>query len=273
MPELPEVEVVANQLHQSLVTRKGLALVVTHIVVRDRRLRKPVQGVEQLKNLKIIRVYRRAKYIIFETDKGYLLSHLGMTGSWKFQSPQDEFLKHDHLVLVLNNNSKLVYNDPRRFGLFEFAEDLDQFEALKKLGPEPLSDSFQIVPFYQQVKLRTQPIKVALMDAKLVVGVGNIYASEILFRAGVRPTKPSNKVSKAQLQKILAETRFVLKSAIQNGGSTLRDYRSLNGNKGGFQSLHQVYGRKNQACLKCETLIKARVLAGRSTFWCPKCQS
>ncbi len=272
MPELPEVEVIAADLNQRLCQSQR-NIVVKEIEVRDGRLRNPVPPFDHQKNLKLNKIFRRAKYILFDTDKGFLLSHLGMTGSWRIEDFGVQFKKHDHIVLHLNTSEMLIYNDPRRFGMFDFAQDIGAFSQLSGLGPEPLTESFALERFCLALKNRKQSIKVVIMDSKVVVGVGNIYASEALFRAGVRPSKKSNKVSKEETKKIFNQIKKVLSEAIEGGGSTLRDYRNLKGEKGGFQSRHLVYGRHGEKCKKCSSKITSKVLGGRSTFWCPSCQS
>lgn len=270
MPELPEVETVCRQLEAKI---KGEALVKVESLRKD--LRSPLPKTFTLSRpQKVLKISRRSKYILIELEEGLLLSHLGMTGAWRFED-LSSLRKHDHVILHFERGSKLVYNDPRRFGVLEWIPQKSkrgESPWLKDLGPEPLSEAWTVQSFFQNLKRFKVPVKVALMNPKLVVGVGNIYASEILFRAGVRPTRRACRITQAQAEMIFKHTRIVLEEAILAGGSTIENYKNLEGQEGGFQQSHKVYGRESLPCCFCHTPIRAKVIGGRSTFWCPTCQ-
>ncbi len=275
MPELPEVESVKRGLAKEL----ALPLVVTDVELRRPDLRFPFPRTlrAHLRGARLESLERRGKYILFRFDRGTLLTHLGMTGSWRLQSSRDPLELHDHVVFFFKKpgRSVLVYNDPRRFGFFDWI-DLDQSlegnRFLQQLGPEPLSFDFSPGVLKSKLKARAAAIKVLLMDAKVVVGVGNIYASEVLFRAGIRPSTPGRRITQAQCVRIVEAVKTVLQEAIESGGSTIRTYRGTDGKAGEFQSRHFVYERKNEPCRVCGTKIKHTIQAGRSTYYCPKCQ-
>jgi formamidopyrimidine-DNA glycosylase len=272
MPELPEVETVCRQLAKQL---EGAFVQKIETLRPDLRSALP-PSCELNPAQKVIEVRRRSKYILIELQQGAILSHLGMTGAWRFE---DELVfkpaLHDHVILHLKDQRRLVYNDPRRFGVFEWFPQRSQLEDsswLKNLGPEPLSEDWSVPLFWASLKRSNVCIKIALMNPKLVVGVGNIYASEILFRAKVRPTKKACRITKLQAERIFQETRKVLTEAIQAGGSTIENFRNVDLEQGGFQQQHRVYGRENLPCCFCNTPIRAKTLGGRSTYWCPSCQ-
>ncbi|MBK7892490.1 MAG: bifunctional DNA-formamidopyrimidine glycosylase/DNA-(apurinic or apyrimidinic site) lyase [Bdellovibrionales bacterium] len=275
MPELPEVESVKRGLAKEL----ALPLVVTDVELRRPDLRFPFPRTlrAHLRGARLESFQRRGKYILFRFDRGVLLTHLGMTGSWRLQSSRDPLELHDHVVLTFRKSgrSALVYNDPRRFGFFDWIDRDQSLEAnrfLKLLGPEPLSSDFSPGVLKSKLKARSAAVKVLLMDAKVVVGVGNIYASEALFRAGVRPSALGKRITSAQCERIVESVKAVLQEAIESGGSTIRTYRGADGKAGDFQSRHFVYERKNEPCRVCGTKIKHIVQAGRSTYYCPTCQ-
>lgn len=275
MPELPEVE----NVRRGLVKELELPLIVTDIELRRSDLRFPFPRLlrAHLRGARLESLNRRGKYLLLHFDRGVLLTHLGMTGSWRLQSPHDLLGLHDHAVFFFKKagRSALVYNDPRRFGFFDWVDRGQALEAnrfLKHLGPEPLSDAFSAVTLKEKLKGRSAAIKVLLMDAKVVVGVGNIYASEALFRAGVRPSTPGRRITATQCEQIAQAVKVVLQEAIESGGSTIRTYRGADGKAGEFQMWHFVYERKNEPCRVCGTKIKHLVQAGRSTYYCPRCQ-
>lgn len=275
MPELPEVECVKRGLERELV----LPLVVADLKLRRSALRFPFPKAlrAQLSGAKLESLERRAKYLLFHFDRGVLLTHLGMTGSWRLQGPREPLLLHDHAVFYLKKAgcSALVYNDPRRFGFFDWIDQKKSLATnrfLKRLGPEPLSSEFSPEQLLSRIKMRSAAIKILLMDAKVVVGVGNIYASEALFRAGVRPSTPGKRVTVIQAGRICEAVKTVLQEAIEGGGSTIRSYRGPDGKVGDYQSRHWVYERKNQLCRVCGAKIKHSMMAGRSTYYCPTCQ-
>ncbi len=276
MPELPEVETVRRGLEKLWIKSPRIADIL--LKRKDLRFPFPKKLRENLIGKRILGVRRRAKYLLIDTEDGVLLSHLGMTGSWREvkMGEVDEFGDdpHSHVELVLEDGRKYIYRDPRRFGMLDFflkSKELTH-PRLKHLGPEPLSLEFTADCLFAKSRKRATSIKVFIMNQEVVVGVGNIYASEALFRACIRPTKLAGKISKDESAKLVAAIKSVLEEAISAGGSTIRDYTQTGGEDGSFQDAHQVYERKGEACLRCESLIKAKVIGGRSTYWCPTCQ-
>jgi formamidopyrimidine-DNA glycosylase len=271
MPELPEVENVRRGLEKALKDHPKVTEV--ELKRKDLRCEIPVKKVRSLVGEKITAVDRRAKYLLLRTKKGSFLSHLGMTGTWRVAKPGDERL-HDHIYLHFSNGLRLAYRDPRRFGCFDFvALDEEQTHPrLKSLGPEPLSSAFTGSTLHASFRGKQVAVKVALMDQKVVVGVGNIYANEALFRAKVRPQTLAGKLSLAKCAAIVEAIRSVLQESIDAGGSSINDYENLEGASGEFQNSFQVYDRKGQPCCTCGKPISAETLGGRSTFWCRNCQ-
>ncbi len=272
MPELPEVEVVKRELEALFVDQPRIEQI--EFLRKDLRDPMPIAKIKLLIGARILKVSRRAKYLLIETEKGGLLSHLGMTGNWRVAVTGDDRL-HDHVYLHLSNGLRLAFRDPRRFGILEIYDILkpEKSPRLKNLGPEPLEDSFTEFYLWQKLKLRKGPVKPALMDQKLVVGIGNIYASEALFRAGIRPQRKSNRVSLDSTKKLVAVIREILAAAIVGGGSSISDFKGAKDQAGSYHLSHQVYDRKTLPCGICATPIRQSVMAGRSTFWCPVCQS
>jgi formamidopyrimidine-DNA glycosylase (fpg) len=273
MPELPEVETVRRSLLTKLPGRS-----VTEIQVRDARLRVPVAE-EKLNELiagrRITDLSRRAKYLIIHFDGGsYLIIHLGMSGQLLLVSPGLPFDKHDHIIFSLDDRLELRFRDPRRFGMVVALSEseLNDYAPLKQLGPEPLAANCKADYLFERSRGLTKPVKNFLMDQRVIVGVGNIYASESLFLAGIHPLKPAGRISRARWQKLMEAIKRVLRDAIRQGGTTLNSFRDSQGNAGYFQIALRVYGRKGEPCLTCQTMIRAQVVAGRSTFFCPKCQ-
>jgi formamidopyrimidine-DNA glycosylase len=270
MPELPEVE----------TTRRGVApFVEGHRIVRlnvyDPRLRWPVPPNlgARLAGRRIDRLERRSKYLLFRVGEDTLLLHLGMTGSLRAFTEPPPRRKHDHVDLVVDSGATLRYHDPRRFGaLLWVPGPAEAHPLLAALGPEPFDPAFGPEYLWHSTRRRSTAIKVALMDNRLVVGVGNIYANESLFRAGIRPTTPAHRISKARLARLVTEVRATLADAIAKGGSTLRDYVDSRGEPGYFQLDYFVYGREGAPCKVCGTPIRTVRLSGRATSYCPRCQ-
>jgi formamidopyrimidine-DNA glycosylase len=270
MPELPEVE----------TTRRGIGpLVVGHRVaalkIYDRRLRWPVPKSleEKLAGRTIDRLDRRSKYLLFGVGTHTLLLHLGMTGSLRALTELPPRTAHDHFDLVLDSGITLRYRDPRRFGaLLWLPAPANAHPLLASLGPEPFDPSCDARYLWEATRRRTAAIKLALMDNHLIVGVGNIYANEALFRAGIRPTTRANRVSLARWERLLEAVRETLSEAIAKGGSTLRDYVDSRGEPGYFQLDYRVYGREGLPCRVCRTAIKSTRQGGRATTYCPVCQ-
>lgn len=272
MPELPEVETVRSGLESLLADHPRISRV--ELIRGD--LRRPVLAaeLEVLENQIIHRVRRRAKYLLFDSGDHILLSHLGMTGSWRF-APLGEEKKHDHCYIHFADGRRLAFHDPRRFGLLTVIRRENELEhqTMAGLGPEPLdSRVFNAKWIYSRTRKRKTAIKIWLMDQRHVVGVGNIYASEALFLAGIRPKRLAHRTSEDDSRRLLKAVRTVLSRAIRHGGTTLRDYRQAGGGSGDYQQRLRVYGRNQQPCHKCHAPIQKAVIGGRSTFWCPRCQ-
>lgn len=270
MPELPEVE----------TTKKGIAPyvigeTVKDIIIRERNLRWPIPTSlkRSLKNQLIRKLKRRAKYLLFYTDKGCMILHLGMSGSLRIINDTTPHEKHDHVDIVFDSGYVLRFRDPRKFGSIHWTKD-DPFDhkLINHLGPEPLSDEFNSNYLYERSRKRTQAIKTYIMDSRIVVGVGNIYASEALFRAGINPTTKAGKASKARYEKLALEIKNVLSEAIAKGGTTLRDFLNGDGEPGYFSQELNVYNREDEPCKKCKKKIKMIRLGQRSTFYCSTCQ-
>ncbi len=268
MPELPEVEIVRRGLQEMLSHQPKLEKI--ELRRPDLRTPIPLRKLRSLEGQKILSVGRRAKYLWLETAQGYLVSHLGMTGSWR-RADSSELGPHDHVILHFSGKLALIYRDPRRFGILDFSKDLSG-EPFSLMGPEPFLEGFSADYLKARFKGKKAPIKNVLMDQRVVVGIGNIYASEILFEVGIRPQKAVGRVTLSQLQLIVEKARWILERAILAGGSTLQDFAHTNGDSGKFQNEFRVYAKGGQACGVCGSLIKARSMAGRSTFWCPTCQ-
>jgi len=270
MPELPEVETTCRGIAPAVCARR-----IKSVVVREHRLRWPLPKTfaAQLEGQRILDVGRRAKYLVLTLERGALIVHLGMSGSLRVLPAETPPQKHDHVDIVLNLGHCLRFNDPRRFGSMHFtADDPLEHALLRKLAPEPLGEAFHTEYLAKQTARRKVAIKLLLMNASLVVGVGNIYASEALFRAGVRPTRPARKVKRAELDKLVPAIKTVLSDAIRAGGTTLRDYVNADGAPGYFRQKLFVYERAGEPCRKCKTPIKQLTQGQRSTYYCPTCQ-
>ncbi|BCX49769.1 formamidopyrimidine-DNA glycosylase [Haloferula helveola] len=270
MPELPEVETTRRGIAPHLVGKP-----ITGVIVRDSRLRHPVSAdIEDICGKPVTGIRRRGKYLIADTDDGALLIHLGMSGSLRVCERTEDHRKHDHVILCLPGTREIRYHDPRRFGIVLHLPAGDPLDhpLLASLGPEPLSDEFTTAHLKAACKGRTAPIKQVIMDAGIVVGVGNIYASEALHRAGIRPRTAARRVSGPRLARLVAAIREVLAASIEQGGTTLRDFVNSDGQPGYFRQRLFVYGRAEEPCRSCSTPIRHAVLGQRATYWCPVCQ-
>lgn len=270
MPELPEVEITLRGLEPHLVGQH-----VTGLEIRQPQLRWPIP--KDLPNLlcgQIIRALRRrAKYLLFEFDHGTLILHLGMSGSLRILAADTPANTHDHFDLLLANGLLMRLCDPRRFGAVLWHEgDVSQHPLLARLGPEPLQKDFDAEYLHRVTRNRTAAIKLVIMDSHVVVGVGNIYANEALFRADIRPQLAANKLSRPRCGRLVQAIRDTLREAISLGGSSLRDFVGSDGNPGHFQQHYWVYGRAGEPCKKCGALIKQVRQGQRSSFYCPVCQ-
>ncbi|MEM6640167.1 MAG: bifunctional DNA-formamidopyrimidine glycosylase/DNA-(apurinic or apyrimidinic site) lyase [Pseudomonadota bacterium] len=270
MPELPEVETSRLGLTPHVVDR-----VVVRTIVRDPRLRWPVSAEvsDTLPGLRVEGLARRAKYLLFETCRGTLLAHLGMSGSLRVVDADEPPMAHDHVDIVLDSGRALRYRDPRRFGLMLWTkDDPAAHRLLSHLGPEPLGSDFDGALLYRRSRGRRGAVKNFIMDGKIVVGVGNIYASEALHRAGIHPRRPAGRVSAARYDRLVGDIKDVLSEAIEQGGTSLRDFTRQDGQPGYFQQKLSAYGRAGEPCHKCTSTIRQEVIGQRSSFFCPRCQ-
>lgn len=270
MPELPEVETTLRGLAPALKGRT-----VCGVNIRQPKLRWPVPAElpDLLTGQKVRGLRRRAKYLLIEFAHGTLILHLGMSGNLRIVAAGTPLKKHDHFDLVLDNGSVMRLHDPRRFGaVLWHSGDVAMHPLLSALGPEPLDEAFDGDYLYPATRNKTAAIKLAIMDQRIVVGVGNIYANEALFRAGIRPQLPANKLSRPRCERLVAEIRATLTAAIAKGGSTLRDYVSSDGSPGYFQQEYWVYGRAGEACRRCGESVRLLRLGQRASFYCPHCQ-
>lgn len=269
MPELPEVE----------TTRRGIAPYcsgqkIQRLLVREPRLRWPVPGdlPQRLAGQPILDLERRAKYLLFRTAPGSLLVHLGMSGSLRVVPSQEQPGKHDHIDILLHSGFALRYNDPRRFGCFLWLQPDEQHPLLSHLGPEPLSSDFDGDLLYRLSRGRKGPVKNFIMDGKVVVGIGNIYANEVLFLAGIDPRRSAGRISPGRYQRLAQYIKQVLTSAIEQGGTTLRDFVGGDGKPGYFAQQLYVYGRGGAACKHCASPLREVRLGQRTTVFCVACQ-
>ena len=286
MPELPEVEIVRQSLDKKIKQKK-----VKKVIVRNRNLRfkLPYDFSLYLQNKKIIKVGRFSKYlIIFVSDGSYCLIHLGMSGTIHIVSKKkiNKFTntsfynspylpkKHNHIEIIFDD-FKVVYNDPRRFGFFQIIKN--SFELNKRFnhfGPEPFSKTFNLTYVLNFFKGRNKDIKSFLLDQKFISGIGNIYASEILFFSKINPFKKASLLNKKECKNIISNSKKILLKAISKGGSSIRNFQDISGSKGGFQNEFKVYQQEGKRCknLGCSDLIKKKITSNRSTFFCDSCQ-
>lgn len=270
MPELPEVE----------TTRRGLiAHLVGHqieaVIVREKRLRWPIPDilVSVLPSQQVYHIHRRGKYLLLECDQGHVLIHLGMSGSLRVLPSDSRFFKHDHLDIVFTNGQCLRYHDPRRFGCVLWTtEPVLSHPLLNHLGLEPLEAAFTGKHLHQNAVGRRIAVKNYIMDARTVVGVGNIYANEALFLARIHPATAAGKIGLVRYHRLAESIKQVLTAAIEMGGTTLRDFSDSAGNPGYFKQSLQVYGRADEACVRCQELIVRQKIGLRATYYCPACQ-
>lgn len=282
MPELPEVETVRRGL---LPTMEGQVIAKTEVNRADLRWPFPPRMAERLSNVRVNALRRRSKYLLADLSSGEtLLMHLGMSGrilisgdplgQFHHEHPAPE--KHDHVVFHMASGARITFNDPRRFGAMDLipTDGLDQHKLLTELGPEPLGNAFDASYLAARLKARKTPVKSALLDQKLVAGLGNIYVCEALYRAGIAPTRRSDRIARHRAEALVPHIRDVLSEAIEAGGSSLRDYRTTDGELGYFQHSFAVYDREGAPCQTpdCPGHIRRVVQSGRSSFYCPTCQ-
>ena len=269
MPELPEVETVRRGLAASVTGRR-----IATVKVHDRRLRKPLARdfAASLVGRRIERVRRRAKYLLLDLDDAATwLVHLGMTGTMVVVPHDDAHRTHTHVVVGLDDGRSIRFHDPRRFGLMRVAA-AERLAELATLGPEPLEPEFSAEFLHGVARRQRRAVKSLLMDQQVVAGLGNIYVNEILFGAGVRPSRRTSRLTRADAARIVAETNRVLREAITLRGSSISDYRDERGEPGAFQHTFRVYERDGEPCPRCSGPIRRRVIVGRSSYFCPRCQ-
>jgi len=269
MPELPEVETTLRGIEPHLLNQR-----VARVIVRNSKLRWPVpKEVLNAEGQQFVSLQRRGKYLLLNLQQGGLIIHLGMSGSLRILQQPMAPEKHDHVDVELENGECLRFNDPRRFGAFLWVEgDLHSHELLRNLGPEPLSAEFTTDYIYQRSRGRQLAIKNFIMDGHIVVGVGNIYASESLFMAGIHPQRAAGRVSRQRYEGLVAAIRDVLQRAIRHGGTTLRDFVNSDGAPGYFAQELLVYDRADSDCFQCGSSIRQKVIGQRSSYYCPVCQ-
>jgi formamidopyrimidine-DNA glycosylase len=269
MPELPEVETTLRGIEPHLLDQR-----ITRIVVRDPRLRWPVPvEVKKAEGQPIVNLDRRGKYLLLHLGQGGLIIHLGMSGSLRILQEPLAPEKHDHIDVELENGVCLRFNDPRRFGAFLWVDgEMESHELLRNLGPEPLSDDFTANYLFKRSRDRRVAIKNYIMNGHIVVGVGNIYASEALFMAGIHPQRAAGRVSRQRYEGLVAAIRDVLDRAIKQGGTTLRDFVNSDGAPGYFAQELLVYDRADSDCFQCGAPIQQKVIGQRSSYYCPACQ-
>jgi formamidopyrimidine-DNA glycosylase len=269
MPELPEVEITRRGLRPHLVGKE-----IRGVAVRNPRLRWPVpEHLDRiLRGATVRSVDRRAKYLLLDCERGWLMIHLGMSGSLRIHGPDVVPNRHEHFDLLLDGGVMRL-RDPRRFGSIHWITgDFNDHPLLKSLGPEPLGEQFSARYLYAALRGKRAALKLALMDSRVVVGVGNIYANESLFFAGIHPSRAAHRVSAARCDRLVECLRQVLRRAIRAGGSSLRDFVASDGARGYFQQQYAVYDRGGEACRNCGSTIKSLRLGQRSTFFCTRCQ-
>jgi formamidopyrimidine-DNA glycosylase len=279
MPELPEVETVRRGLAPVM---EGKTIGDVYLGRPDLRFAFPENFQKRLTGAQITRLGRRAKYLLIGLDTGEtLLSHLGMSGSYLTLGsgeapPQGHKTKHDHVVFTLEDGVRIMYNDPRRFGFMDLIadEELDTHKFLARLGPEPTGNTLSATDLAQALQKRRGPIKSALLDQRVIAGLGNIYVCEALYRSGIHPAIRSCDLKANQLDTLVGHIRDVIQQAIEAGGSSLKDFSNADGELGYFQHRFEVYDRAGESCLKpdCSGTIERMVQSGRSSFFCPRCQ-
>ncbi|QLE79905.1 bifunctional DNA-formamidopyrimidine glycosylase/DNA-(apurinic or apyrimidinic site) lyase [Francisella sp. Scap27] len=273
MPELPEVETVKNGLGKTV-----LGKTIFNIQININKLRYPLceKEFKLLENKTIKSIDRRGKHLVLSFENELqLIVHLGMSGVIKVKNTSKyEQIKHDHIVITLNDDLSIIYNDPRKFGYWLINQNSSplKHKVLATHGVEPLTDDFNSAYLLSKLKKTTRKIKQTIMDNPIVVGVGNIYASEALFDSNILPTRPSNTITKKEAEKLVNSIKAILKKAIAEGGTTLKDYKNTEGKPGYFTQQLNVYGRTGEPCYICDSKINSLVIAQRNTFFCKKCQ-
>lgn len=269
MPELPEVETTRRGIEPYLLNQR-----IARLDIHDRRLRWPVPDeISALQGATVTAIERRGKYLLISVPAGTAIVHLGMSGSLRVCTGKEPRRKHDHFEITTSNGNIIRYHDPRRFGCLLWQAQGDEEHALlSKLGPEPLSDDFDGSVLFQATRKRQVAIKNLIMNSHVVVGVGNIYASESLFLAGIRPGRAAKRITRKECDTLALTIKQVLQRSITQGGTTLRDFVNSDGQPGYFAQSLMVYGREGEPCHQCKAEIKQKVMGQRSTFYCNQCQ-
>tara|TARA_B100000029_G_scaffold479314_1_gene526281 strand:+ start:249 stop:1112 length:864 start_codon:yes stop_codon:yes gene_type:complete len=286
MPELPEVEVVKKSLNKSIKN-----LTIKKVIINTKKLRYIVDKTKltKLQKRKVTNIKRRSKYLIFNFDQEiFLLAHLGMTGKFLIEEKNklkktgfhdridNKSFKHNHITFVFNQNKKLIYNDVRKFGFLKVlnTKSISKNSHLKNLGPEPLSENFDLDYFNKKINNRKRKIKDLLMDQKFISGLGNIYVNEVLYLSRVNPNRIINKLSIYEVKNIIKFIKLVIKKSIKQGGSSIKNFKNSDGKSGQYQQKFKVYARAGQLCkrVKCNDFIRRVIISNRSTFFCPNCQ-
>ncbi|EIC21981.1 bifunctional DNA-formamidopyrimidine glycosylase/DNA-(apurinic or apyrimidinic site) lyase [Thiorhodovibrio frisius] len=270
MPELPEVETTLRGIAPALTGQR-----IDRLLVRDRRLRQPVslETEAQVPGQRILHLRRRAKYLLIALEEGSVLVHLGMSGSLRLVPETAAYRPHDHIELTLESGVALRLHDPRRFGIFQWIpEPAETHSLLASLGPEPLSADCDGAYLYQISRNRRAAVKSLIMDSRVLVGVGNIYANEALFMSGIHPARAAGRIGLARYQRLADAIKQVLNAAIEQGGTTLRDFLREDGNPGYFAQQLRVYGRTGEPCRQCGAPIRLGRIGQRSSFYCATCQ-
>ncbi|MBS9778468.1 MAG: bifunctional DNA-formamidopyrimidine glycosylase/DNA-(apurinic or apyrimidinic site) lyase [Gammaproteobacteria bacterium] len=270
MPELPEVQTTVTGLQHYIEGQ-----IMTDVVFHRNTIRYPLEAkwIDKMRGQTIKRIYRRAKIIVMQLESGYLLWHLGMTGSLRVSPKNEEKRKHDHIECMLNGGRVLRFHDPRRFGYLKwFPSEQEMQNSIAHYGIEPLADEFDSHYLWSKSRNKQQAVKNFIMDQTIVVGVGNIYACEALFLSGIHPQKKAGQVSKLAYKKLVKNIKLVLEKAILQGGTTINDFENADAKPGYFQQSLAVYGKEGQSCNICSSSIETIKLGGRNSFYCPKCQ-
>lgn len=270
MPELPEVETVKRGIIDHVQHK-----IVRNVIIRCHQLRWPVPDnlPALITDKRVENLSRRGKYLLFHFAHGSMILHLGMSGVLRLLDDATPLKKHDHIDFHFNNDVMLRYNDTRRFGAVLWTEEpTEQHALLSKLGPEPLSDAFSAEYLFNLTRKRTMPIKSLIMNSHCVVGVGNIYANESLFSAGIHPAKPADQLNLSACEQLTHTIKTIISQAIEAGGTTLKDFRQSDGKPGYFSQSLQVYGRGGQPCQVCDTVLSSSKLGQRQTVFCLGCQ-
>jgi len=272
MPELPEVETVKETLKKLVLNKKiNNAVILYPNIIDTPNLE---EFIEKIKNQTIHNIHRKGKWLMFELDEYYLLSHLRMEGKYIIRNNGEPYEKHEHVIFELSDNTELRYKDTRKFGRMHLIkkDELDTCKALSNVGLEPFSETLTSKYLLNKYKAKKIPIKTVLLDQSIIAGIGNIYADEILFLCKLNPLKQTNLITKKEADEIIKYTKEVLEKAIISGGTTIRSYESSEGVHGRFQQQLLVHNKEHDECLNCHTEIIKITVGGRGTYYCPKCQ-